>query len=56
MFALGDNQGAHQPQDSAAIVLEDFRIADGRYNEITAGGFELALRVLSRVSPGYNGG
>lgn len=46
MLALGDSQGGKELQDSAAIILHDVHLADGRYKETTAEGFELALRVL----------
>ncbi|KAF9507137.1 hypothetical protein BS47DRAFT_342166 [Hydnum rufescens UP504] len=46
MLSLGDGRQTQGSSDYTPIVLADVHLADGDYKEITAEGFELAMRVI----------
>jgi hypothetical protein len=46
MLSLDDGRQTHGSSDYTPIVLADVHLADGYYKEITAEGFELAMRVI----------
>lgn len=46
MLAIGDSGSNIGSSDEHPIELADVHLADGTYQEITAEGFELALRTL----------
>jgi hypothetical protein len=46
MLALDDGRQIQGSSDHTPIVLADVHLADGNYKEITAEGFELAMRVI----------